>query len=514
ATALTTVTFESGSQLTTIGGYAFQSATALEDITIPASLETIGNFAFYNATALTTVTFESGSQLTTIEQGAFVGATLLTSITIPASVTSIGDYAFNGATTLTSFYFLGNAPTSVGMMPFWNVADGAKAIVRAGATGFGDEASWNGLAVIVEPLADGFYLCSTGVLTTTGTPTYRILDGEVSSGYSCAGAVVIPEGVTTIGSEAFAGESAITSITIPAGVTTIGSAAFAAASALTSITVDGANPNYSSTDGVLFNKDSSTLIAYPAGKTGTSYTIPAGVTTIGFLGFYGATSLTSFYFLGNAPDTDDSFYDFADGTKAYIKSGATGFGDTDSWGGLVVTIGVYTVTYNTSGGSVVTAQDYFANFPTPTSPTRTGYTFAGWSATAGGSVIAWPHTPASGSDITLYAKWTRDLAKAVATVKPSVSGTAKVSKVLAAKKGTWTGYPTPAITYQWYSCSKTVATVKAIVPNTCKKISGATKSTLKLAKAQKGKFIAVLVSGNSAGTSATTWLSKSTTKVS
>jgi uncharacterized repeat protein (TIGR02543 family) len=304
-----------------------------------------------------------------------------------------------------------------------------------------------------------------------------------------------------------------TSYTISAGVTSIGSAAFAAASALTSITVDGANPNYSSTDGVLFNKDSSTLIAYPAGKTGTSYTIPAGVTTIGFLGFYGATSLTSFYFLGNAPDTDDSFYDFADGTKAFIKSGATGFGDTDSWGGLVVTIGVYTVTYNTSGGSVVTAQDYFANFPTPTSPTRTGYTFAGWSATAGGSVIAWPHTPASGSDITLYAKWTRDLAKAVATVKPSVSGTAKVSKVLAAKRGTWAGYPTPKITYQWYSCTKKVATVKAKVPITCKKISRSTKSTLKLAKAQKGKFIAVLVTGTSAGTSATKWLSKSTTKV-
>jgi hypothetical protein len=128
-------------------------------------------------------------------------------------------------------------------------------------------------------------------------------------------------------------------------------------------------------------------------------------------------------------------------------------------------------------------------------------------------VIAWPHTPASGSDITLYAKWTRDLAKAVATVKPSVSGTAKVSKVLAAKRGTWAGYPTPKITYQWYSCTKKVATVKAKVPITCKKISRSTKSTLKLAKAQKGKFIAVLVTGTSAGTSATKWLSKSTTKV-
>jgi uncharacterized repeat protein (TIGR02543 family) len=222
--------------------------------------------------------------------------------------------------------------------------------------------------------------------------------------------------------------------------------------------------------------------------------------------------------LGNAPTTDEEGFDWvADGAKAYIKSGATGFDlDTDGDGNsevfynLIVTIGVYTVTYNTSGGTVITAQNYVGDIPTPTSPTRTGYTFAGWSATAGGPVIAWPNSPASGSDITLYAKWTRNSTKAAARVKPTVSGTAKVSKTLTAKKGTWSGHPNPALTYQWYACTKKITVAKATVPSTCKKMTGATKSTLKLVAAQKGKFISVLVTGKGTGTLATKWLSKST----
>ncbi len=170
--------------VTTIGDGAFESATSLGSITIPASVTSIGPSAFLNATALTTVTFESGSQLTTIGIYAFESATSLGSITIPASVTSIGEWAFAGAAALTSVYFLGDAPTSVGMMPFLNVAHGAKAIVRAGDTSYLVDADnkWNGLIVELDyTLTDGFYLCSTGVLTTTGTPTYRVLDGEVSS---------------------------------------------------------------------------------------------------------------------------------------------------------------------------------------------------------------------------------------------------------------------------------------------------------------------------------------------
>jgi len=104
-------------------------------------------------------------------------------------------------------------------------------------------------------------------------------------------------------------------------------------------------------------------------------------------------------------------------------------------------------------------------------------------------------------------------ARATATVKPTVTGTSTVGKTLTAAKGTWTGYPTPTFTYQWYACTTAVSAARTTVPSTCKKITGATRSTFKLTSAQRGKYVAVLVKGTSLRTTATTWLSKTTAKV-
>jgi plastocyanin len=104
-------------------------------------------------------------------------------------------------------------------------------------------------------------------------------------------------------------------------------------------------------------------------------------------------------------------------------------------------------------------------------------------------------------------------ARATATVKPTISGTSTVGRTLTAAKGTWTGYPTPTFTYQWYACTTAVSAARTTVPSTCKKITGATRSTFKLTSAQRGKYVAVFVKGTSLRTTATTWLSKSTAKV-
>jgi len=122
-------------------------------------------------------------------------------------------------------------------------------------------------------------------------------------------------------------------------------------------------------------------------------------------------------------------------------------------------------------------------------------TAAGWEATWGGK-------PVVIADV-----------RATATVKPTVTGTSTVGKTLTAAKGTWTGYPTPTFTYQWYACTKAVTAARTTVPPTCKKITGATKSTFKLTSTQRGKYVAVLVKGTSLRTTATTWLSKTTAKV-
>ena len=112
-TALTTVTFEKGSQLKTIEGGdifsdyygAFSDCTSLTSIEIPASVETIGSTAFERCTALTTVTFEKGSQLKIIEFDTFRSCHSLTSIEIPASVETIGVAAFIYCTALTTVTF-------------------------------------------------------------------------------------------------------------------------------------------------------------------------------------------------------------------------------------------------------------------------------------------------------------------------------------------------------------------------------------------------------------------------
>ena len=115
---LTTITFEKGSLLKTIGGGyyssyyhgAFSDCTALTSIEIPASVETIKASAFKGCSSLATVTFENGSQLKTIEggypsSGTFADCTALTSIEIPASVETIEAAAFKGCSSLATVTF-------------------------------------------------------------------------------------------------------------------------------------------------------------------------------------------------------------------------------------------------------------------------------------------------------------------------------------------------------------------------------------------------------------------------
>ena len=110
-------------------------------------------------------------------------------------------------------------------------------------------------------------------------------------------AITLPDSLQAIGAGAFF-TTPISSIHIPASVTFIEfDSTFAnpptfGCPVLTEITVDEANPNFTSADGILFNKDKTTLYAYPALKSDTSYSIPEGVTKIATGAFTYANAVT------------------------------------------------------------------------------------------------------------------------------------------------------------------------------------------------------------------------------
>ena len=107
--------------------------------------------------------------------------------------------------------------------------------------------------------------------------------------------LVIPEGVTRIESRAFWNMDSLKTVTIPASVTDMGTW-LTCASAITSITVSEENGCYKSVDGVLYSKDGTTLLEYPASKSQTSFTVPNGVRTIGEHAFFLNTFLQNIVF--------------------------------------------------------------------------------------------------------------------------------------------------------------------------------------------------------------------------
>ena len=139
------------------------------------------------------------------------------------------------------------------------------------------------------------YACGSGAVTIPSTIDgypVAIIGTNAFSSCTTITSVAIPIGVTSIGNYAFYRCSGLTNVAISSSVTNIEGNVFESCQSLTAITVDPLNPVYSSLNGVLFNKNQTTLVRSPQARGG-SYTIPAGVIIIGDGAFSTATSLTN-----------------------------------------------------------------------------------------------------------------------------------------------------------------------------------------------------------------------------
>ncbi|MBQ7291375.1 MAG: leucine-rich repeat domain-containing protein, partial [Clostridia bacterium] len=269
APKIVSVEFEEGSVCESIGYYAFNYCTALEEIYFNATAMndlSSNNYVFYNAgkngdgikvvigknvtkipaylfcpysssyaPKIVSVEFEEGSVCESVGSSAFDGCTSLTSITIPDSVTSIGNSAFRYCTSLSSIT-VGENNTE------YKSIDG-------------------------------------NLYSKDGKTLIQYAVGKADTSFE------IPDSVTSIGSYAFYKCTSLTSITIPDSVTSIDDDAFMHCTSLTSVTIG----------------DSVTSIgshAFYYCTSLTSVTIGDGVTSIGDYAFKDCTSLKNVYYYG------------------------------------------------------------------------------------------------------------------------------------------------------------------------------------------------------------------------
>lgn len=133
-----------------------------------------------------------------------------------------------------------------------------------------------------------FYGCA--MLTDADVQNASDIGKRAFSGCDSLRSVSLPNALN-IGAEAFFYCGALESVTLPKSLANIGELAFTECRALKNIGVDAENPNFTSDNGVLFDKNKTELLMYPVGKEETSYTVPDSVTRIGNYAFGRIASL-------------------------------------------------------------------------------------------------------------------------------------------------------------------------------------------------------------------------------
>ena len=333
-----------GKKVTSIGEGAFFGCHSLTSVTIPNSVTSIGDEAFLGCHSLSSVTIPNS--VTSIGKDAFWACESLASVTIPNSVTSIGKDAFFGCHSLSSVnvdasnknyasvngvlynknktelirypegktassFIIPNSVTSISEKAFDDCENLTSVTIPNSVTSIGDKA---------------FFGCEN--LTSVTIPNSVTSIGKDTFGFCTSlTSVTIPNSVTSIGDEAFENCTSLTSVTIPNSVTSIGKSVFSRCEDLTSINVNTANRIYTSVNGVLYNKNKTEIVCYPAGKTASSFIIPNSVTSIGAYVFYYCENLTSVTIPNSVTSIGDkAFFGCENLTSVTIPNSVTSIG--------------------------------------------------------------------------------------------------------------------------------------------------------------------------------------------
>lgn len=260
--------------VTTIGDYAFFDCWKATECSLPEGITDIFKCAFYGCDNLKSCKIPS--TVCVIDAAAFARCYAITSVEIPRNVKAIGTGAFESCGSLESVT-LNKGLTQI-------CPDAFASCVKL------KDIQFPSTLRLIDFRA--FQYC--GALTEIEIPGKVETIGS-SAFYECTSLakVTLNEGLESIENAAFMNCVSLRAITIPASVQKIDNSAFANCKMLTAINVAEGNQQYTTKEGVLYESNTHTLLAYPAAKPDKTFEMPDFATAIAAQAFYGNESLTS-----------------------------------------------------------------------------------------------------------------------------------------------------------------------------------------------------------------------------
>jgi hypothetical protein len=313
--SLNTILLPSG--MTTLGNGVFSGCSSLSGIILPDSITAMGESVFEDCRALTRLSIPPNVR--TIGNNMFAGCALLQTVTIPSDVVAIGDFAFIDCIALTEL-ILPMGITRIANNMCYNCVSLTRVMIPVTVGAIGNAAFFNCSKLEEVILPEGvkfignyaFHGCSAmkqitvpSSVTAIGCNVFQfctslinvnmlanITSIENSLFYGCRSLVTvnIPESVVTLGNFVFCECSLLKTIHFAQNVVSIGDFAFEF-SGVESIVVDSNNASLASIDGILYNKELTTLFCYPPRKVGDTYSVPSTVTRIARAGISGCIAL-------------------------------------------------------------------------------------------------------------------------------------------------------------------------------------------------------------------------------